>query len=584
MREKPTGLVVQDTTSNNQRDLKLPFKYKQLLEANGIRLLRLQPGLLRDPIMGILDHAVLPSCECIQLETQQLTCVSCEKMPPIVPYEALSYAWGDAQNTNTIFLSDAQSALDRPLRIASNCAQALEQLRLPDKERLIWIDAICINQSDISERSAQVRIMHRIYRAALRVLVYLGERSTDSDEAICILEDDAKGGRPFITDNLSYGEIKAVKALLNRPWFHRVWVLQEVAWSKSALVLCGSRITPWRETFHRAYTSSISQIGDLKPLPYVMSFGKVRSPEPLLTPDALLGELRNARDCAPTDPVDKIYAVLELLRAAPGDSRLAIDYNRQPATVFTDVAEYLLEGVGLGLLSDAYGHSTMSGLPSWAPDWTIPSQKKAYYFVSCWAGGRRPGHIEFVSSPHESGPRMMRIRGVSVGRVDRICATFNDSLDGGLATLIQLIDSTESFKAVERLVKNISHVESVGLGNLSYLVSAAAMQAVSDPDAFARTRGKALKQILSRLQSRTLFLSGGKRPGLGPHTMQEKDEIFILESGKMCYILRRSKAAYKLVGECFLAAYMRDTFSYDSAGNCIQANGKPVPWKDVVIS
>ena len=64
--------------------------------------------------------------------------------------------------------------------------------------------------------------MYRIYRATLRVLIYLSERFTDSDEVIYILKDDAKGGRPFITDNLSYGEIKTVKALLNRPWFHRV--------------------------------------------------------------------------------------------------------------------------------------------------------------------------------------------------------------------------------------------------------------------------------------------------------------------------------------------------------------------------
>lgn len=117
----------------------------------------------------------------------------------------------------------------------------------------------------------------------------------------------------------------------------------------------------------------IAQIDDLKPISYVMSFGKVRLPESVLPPDALLGELRNARDYASTDLVDKIYALLELLCAVPGDSKLAIDYNRQLATIFTDVAEYLLEGIGLRLFSNAYGHNTMNGLPSWVPDWTIPS-------------------------------------------------------------------------------------------------------------------------------------------------------------------------------------------------------------------
>ncbi|KAH8903511.1 HET-domain-containing protein, partial [Coniochaeta sp. PMI_546] len=291
-------------------------------------------------------------------------------MPQIPLYEALSYAWGDPKATETIYLHNQHSSTTSSLGITSNCARALRQLRYPDSERLIWVDAICINQANIEERSAQVRIMHRIYSNASHVLIYLGDSSVDSDKAIGILEDDAGGRRPWTTDNLDHDEVTALKNLLHRPWFHRVWVLQEVACSRSARVICGSRITPWRETFHKAHSSSIGHIEKLRPLPYVMSFGESRLID-TMTPEGLFRELRNARDCASTDAKDKIYALLELFQERPHDKRLTIDYTRNLTDLFTDVAEYLLEHMGPSVLSERYGDSRINGLPSWVPDWTV---------------------------------------------------------------------------------------------------------------------------------------------------------------------------------------------------------------------
>ncbi|KAN0116731.1 Heterokaryon incompatibility [Hyaloscypha variabilis] len=81
-------------------------------------------------------------------------------------YEALSYVWGTEKAPDPILL-DGQ-----PFYITENLKDALIMVRQgSQKERVLWIDAICINQNDLSERSAQVRQMRQIYSSAERVLV-----------------------------------------------------------------------------------------------------------------------------------------------------------------------------------------------------------------------------------------------------------------------------------------------------------------------------------------------------------------------------------------------------------------------------
>ncbi|KUJ09719.1 HET-domain-containing protein, partial [Mollisia scopiformis] len=83
-------------------------------------------------------------------------------------YEALSYAWGRADVVKGVELNG------RRVEIRVNLWLALVHLRRTKEERLLWIDAICINQADLEERSEQVQIMAYIYSRAKRVLVWLG--------------------------------------------------------------------------------------------------------------------------------------------------------------------------------------------------------------------------------------------------------------------------------------------------------------------------------------------------------------------------------------------------------------------------
>ncbi|KAL6797223.1 heterokaryon incompatibility domain-containing protein, partial [Trichoderma sp. SZMC 28013] len=104
-------------------------------------------------------------------------------------YEALSYAWGapDAPDEVRPSLSLNGQRFD----ISDTLEQALRRLRRPDIPRIMWIDRVCINQRNKDERNAQVAIMPDIYRGAMRVVAWIGERTQDSDRALLFLKEMA---------------------------------------------------------------------------------------------------------------------------------------------------------------------------------------------------------------------------------------------------------------------------------------------------------------------------------------------------------------------------------------------------------
>ncbi|KAF2198951.1 hypothetical protein GQ43DRAFT_359511, partial [Delitschia confertaspora ATCC 74209] len=106
-------------------------------------------------------------------------------------YEALSYTWatytwaypeGDATPLKRIFCQG------KYIPITSNCELAIRRLRQPVGKRIVWIDALCINQSDVRERNHQVSLMKQIYSSSVQTVVYLGEPYWTSDRAIAFFE------------------------------------------------------------------------------------------------------------------------------------------------------------------------------------------------------------------------------------------------------------------------------------------------------------------------------------------------------------------------------------------------------------
>jgi hypothetical protein len=134
------------------------------------------------------------------------------------PYDALSYVWGKSNKPWPIIHIDKHN-----LSVTPNLHEALLRLRHRYIERIIWVDAVCINQGNVQEKEQQIRFMAKIYSQANRVVVWLGETADNSDQALEEIRHVA-GGK--MSTNSSNKEMiqKAVLALLRRPWFRRIWV------------------------------------------------------------------------------------------------------------------------------------------------------------------------------------------------------------------------------------------------------------------------------------------------------------------------------------------------------------------------
>lgn len=169
------------------------YQYEHVDEiAFEVRFLILLPGERGDPVQGLLLSSPLTK----------------ERFPH---YEALSYAWGSPDDpmdvairtTNVdeaaILLNDTAPSRvgDLPsnssppafgkVSVTQNLGRALPYLRLQHKPRMLWIDAICVNQKDLPERSRQVQRMADIYRIASRAVVWLGEESHNGELALSTL-------------------------------------------------------------------------------------------------------------------------------------------------------------------------------------------------------------------------------------------------------------------------------------------------------------------------------------------------------------------------------------------------------------
>src|SRR5215471_18590933 len=212
-------------TSNSHPYVKLDSRSKE------IRFLELLPGQFDSPIEGRLKRGCLND--------------------PI-EYHALSYCWGNPSRTKPITLDGHRFLATESLE------EALRYLRCQDALRTMWIDALCINQADDRERSQQVRLMAEIYRSAERVIVWLGgEEKEEQDHASQAVpparpdQDESGSAVPTNADNRQRCIIDGVNIipLFRRPWWQRVWVIQEVAVRNNTAVVVqyGQHTQRWGE-------------------------------------------------------------------------------------------------------------------------------------------------------------------------------------------------------------------------------------------------------------------------------------------------------------------------------------------------
>lgn len=173
----------------------------------------------------------------------------------LIPYEALSYAWGDPKATKRISLNGKNHW------ITVNLYEALLNLRQESSDRILWVDALCINQKYHQEKNHQIRHMAAIYRQAERVIFWLGPSTLETNILLGALkqlhlQSSKMACRNWSVDDKRWANLwsditpdpsvhpqywKGLRDLLNRTYFTRVWILQECAHANTGIIACGRK-------------------------------------------------------------------------------------------------------------------------------------------------------------------------------------------------------------------------------------------------------------------------------------------------------------------------------------------------------
>jgi len=324
------------------------YKYAPLNDVLGqeIRLVVVYPGGLREDVTLDIVH------------------VNLTETPA---YEAVSYAW--ATQSGDASLSQAVYCRGRPIAVTKQCEAALKCFRLQGRNRILWIDAICIDQSNISERSHQVGFMGTIYSNASQVLVYLGSGTGATNIILGYLNGEATFRSHFKQDG-SYraGTDHAVREFLRCRFFDRVWVLQEIALARLVTVTAGDKTVRWTHDDCITKLLGICRNKNIEP-PSALHWLPASEPHA-----DILTVLQKSRNCSSTDPRDKIFAVLGLAHQKYQKS-LPPDYSLTSDEVFMKLAIYLIEEErSLAVLKHITGQIDFpdpNTLPSWVPRWDV---------------------------------------------------------------------------------------------------------------------------------------------------------------------------------------------------------------------
>ena len=330
--------------------------------------------------------------------------------PP--PYCALSYVWGEHCDGYTISIDQTD------ISIRQNLFNALQHLRSLEETRTFWIDALCINQLDMAEKSAQVRKMQEIYGKSKEVLIWLGPEGNGSasammlgttistywsDQGLDLTDAESEFSKRSLADlsrlldactrRSDSSPVEAFRSLLARDWFERVWTVQEVAAPvKTKTMQCGdSKIDWWSFIAAAKFLSHAFRRPDLKvyfpdisPLgtTYLRGLFNLDQVQAMIRAGPyqadLLRTLANYRHYKATDPRDKVYALLGLVTEALTENWV-YDYSLDSPIVYLKVAEHCL--LHRGSLECLGYCNASAGLPTWVPNWGHPSLRHplAYY-------------------------------------------------------------------------------------------------------------------------------------------------------------------------------------------------------------
>ncbi|KAI7089654.1 hypothetical protein KC356_g2306 [Hortaea werneckii] len=252
---------------------------------------------------------------------------------PKPDHETISYTWGRSKECKTVMLDDC------PLNVPVSAERAIRRMRLQDQSRVLWIDAICINQDDKNEKNHQVGIMAEIYSSASQGLIWLeGEAEASTEKALesinaacaeaCAETNDFRDlyakvrgdiGTTRLPDPLPFApNFAALTRFFRRPWFGRRWVIQEALLAPSSLCI----------------------IGDLEATRIVLAMWELSENKQAGRQISFSIIMNSCRGTKVEDKRDLVYALLGLWVKLQHQTKihplLRPDYNKSPDAVIRD--------------------------------------------------------------------------------------------------------------------------------------------------------------------------------------------------------------------------------------------------------
>jgi Heterokaryon incompatibility protein (HET) len=513
------------------------------------------------------------------------------------PYDALSYTWGDLSDTSSIKLNQ------QLFPVTKNLAIALQHLREEKKTVKIWIDAVCINQKDNAERSVQVRRMKEIYEKAKSVIIWLGHEADDSSYAMKAMNSI---DRRWVTRTpqpakehriearaIDERALRAISQLLCRPWWRRVWIIQEATCANNTYLRCGKEKTEFlavvatvnfitQHTIQQALQQDFNS-PDIIRFHRVITLDQLRLTRRRSGRDSdFLSLLDNSRTCEASDPRDKIFALSGLAtdtqrEAGKPDYCISVDkaYIRFVNAIIESERTLNILGHCQEAVRNPQSWSSFKilpsefvpkrTLPSWTPDWTleleatpfmkneIPNEifsNKVYK-----ASDNYPPSVQLAEDL-----RTLFVRGSAFDSVSNLGEAFTCPFSSSIIGLWHSWIETElgsTYHKKETTHEAFLHtlVADIGIVKGRCVRGFAAPWPIQNKldteDSFTSS-----SLIKLALNSRGFFLSKQGYMGVARYDVTEGDRICILHGGQVPFILRQEGTYHLFKGECYVHGLM----------------------------
>jgi hypothetical protein len=337
------------------------YCYRELETERTIRLITICPGSVDDNVQLGIQHRHLDD--------------------DATAFEALSYVWGNPNPRKQIFINNI------PFEVGPSLYSALHHLRHHNEKRVMWIDAVAINQEDLHEKSVQVPLMRFIYPLAAATVVFIGEADEDTSWAFncfemlhalyCFWYETPKAAtqRGLRSRVIGY-DLKRLFRFMSRDWFARAWTFQEICLSTEVQVICGEHSIPWTTIVFAIAAVRLGSDGTgltgvedraLTRIEYwaLLHFiGKSSAPLQF----SMTTLLSETKGLATTDSRDRIYSLMAM--AEMGRFVFQPDYTLSVSATYILATRCLIkDDNGLRVFQQLDKPKKSNDLPSWVPDW-----------------------------------------------------------------------------------------------------------------------------------------------------------------------------------------------------------------------